>query len=518
MLGGGSGPDKPITYTYKSDLQNDRTKDHPVNKDIPISKAFSNFLHKVDEQYAVTQTIVPYLLLSALAIFFLLVAFVYVNKSPDLAARMSLAETKYILCHSGNLQEHVTCINEYDIEPSLKLLKSTEIELQKRAEHHKCVDSSVPYAINAKELVNSALSKDHTQHVHTILNNLHNMEYLIHMNPQWHIHQCDISGNPLSFNEISKLRNTQGNYFAIENPRLPWSCTLYNKFQRGFFIVGSIGIGCIIMYACYFAVNYVLDYRKTRKETVNKLITDIINALMERAISEPGNSSASLVVISHLRDKLIAPAHRASMEWAWEAAISFLENNESRIQFELGSRSGEDCRMMRWVDTIANSTLPHMGSRTSVKKWQSPAFDTNKIKEPPTECLKIRQMFDAYESSNPNLNQTIQDSILEKCGNKCKIFDIQMDTVNCFVYVRCATSADAGIVHDQINGWWFDSRLVSIKFLRLERYLSRFPNSSSGPSCLRPSNTKNLSMTNCNEEKLVNGKNGTTDDGIGEDD
>lgn len=57
----------------------------------------------------------------------------------------------------------------------------------------------------------------------------------------------------------------------------------------------------------------------------------------------------------------------------------------------------------------------------------------------------------------------------------------------------------AGMVHDLVNGWWFDGRLVSIKFLRLERYLSRFPHST-GVALLQPSNTNNLSMSYCVEE------------------
>lgn len=82
-------------------------------------------------------------------------------------------------------------------------------------------------------------------------------------------------------------------------------------------------------------------------------------------------------------------------------------------------------------------------------------------------------------------------------GPKCRILDVQLEKTACCVYVRCETPKDAGIVHDEINGWWFDNRLVSIKFLRLERYLSRFPKSTAALAPLRPSNTKNLSMSQC---------------------
>lgn len=162
-------------------------------------------------------------------------------------------------------------------------------------------------------------------------------------------------------------------------------------------------------------------------------------------------------------------------------------------------------------NNCAASASPAITHRSSshyahgnVKKWQSPAFDkSNKIKDPPTECLKIRQMFDKHEASSPTLKQVIQDSILEKVAHTtCRIYDLQLDKQTCCVYVRCASAKDAGIIHDEVNGWWFDRRLVSIKFLRMDRYLARFPASvtASGPACLKLSNTKNLSMTNGDDD------------------
>lgn len=213
-----------------------------------------------------------------------------------------------------------------------------------------------------------------------------------------------------------------------------------------------------------------------------------------------------------MRDTLIPASERSKMEPVWNAAIKFIEQNESRVEFSIATRNGEDYRVMRWIDTStplqrnimasnseSNSTIPRNSSTgaTTVKKWQSPAFDkTNKIKDPPTECLKIRQMFDKYEANNAALEQTIKDAILEKLASTtCKVYDIQLDKQTCCVYVRCASAKDAGMVHDEINGWWFDSRLVSIKFLRLDRYLSRFPDAAAGPHSLKPSNSDNLSMT-----------------------
>ena len=153
--------------------------------------------------------------------------------------------------------------------------------------------------------------------------------------------------------------------------------------------------------------------------------------------------------------------------------------------------NGEDFKVIRWIDenksfsqsSSSNSSRisqqmqqdpsPAMNGRSAKKFWMGPAFDkTNKIKDPPTQCLKIRQMFDKYEANDPGLKQVIQDSILNKLANKnCRIFDVQLDVKTCCVYVKCASNVDAGILHDEINGWWFDNNLVSIKFLRQVRFI-----------------------------------------------
>lgn len=468
---------------------------------VPFRIAFSNFITKLDERYGFKQTLVPGVLLSILVVFFALVAFVYLTISPDIANTVTVANTDFNLCaKSAGTQspQYRTCIAQEGLEPTLDLIKCAATELQRRIEAHKCVDPKFPFTMSANELIKHAIDKNPQLHVAGTMAMVHNMEYLVHMNPQWRISQCDAVGNRLPYGDANAARNTYDNYFAIFNPRLPFTCLLYNKLQTFFLIVGGLGLSSIILYACYVGVRYVLAMKREHREMVHGFVSDIINALMEKSINFPGQPDATLLVVNHLRDQLISPVQRQQKDAAWREAIEFLEQNESRVQFEFGTRNGEDCRMMRWIDTVS----AHLSPRSSIKKWQSPAFDkTNKIKDPPTPCLKIRQMFDKHEADNTALKQIIQDAILEKVGGNCKIFDIELDAASCCVYVRCATPADAGIVHEQINGWWFDSRLVSIKFLHLDRYLNRFPSSPSGPKVLRPSNTKNLSMSNCNNEK-----------------
>lgn len=468
----------------------------PEPPPVPVRVALGNLVTKLDEHYGFKQTFIPCALLCLFVAFLVFVAFMYMTISTDIASTLTSINTRYDICQSNDINTN-RCLNPTLLDPTLDLLKLVGTELKTRVEHSKCVDSKAPFVMSADEVLK--FGKEHQPHllIPQLTRHLHSMEYLISQNPQWRINHCDQEGNEIDFEEVLRRRPTKSNYFTILKPKLPLSCTLYNKFYTFFVIVGVLGLIGIVIYLGNYFLKFVLYVKQKRKDQVNALIGDIIQAVSQAATNNE-SSDDGLVVVNHLRDSLISPDNRKKLEWAWVEALQFLEQNESRIQFEVGHRGGEDFKMMRWIDTapLNASSSAARAVPGGAKKWQSPAFDnTNKIPDPPTPCLKIRQMFDKYEVNDPNLKTIVQDAILEKVGMRCKIYDIQLDRNSCCVYVRCASAKDAGIVHDEINGWWFDNRLVSIKFLRLERYLARFPRASAGPVCLKPSNRNNSSMS-----------------------
>lgn len=519
-------------------------------KPFSIRNFFAEFFNRQYERYSVKQSFVPCILLSALIVFFTSVIIAYLTMHPDLSLALDAKAATYKLCPDTeatliNGEPHfkptINCIERDQLEPAFNLLKLLIPQLQQRIEFNRCNDPTAAFAMSAKEVV-QFLFETHQQSAIDIIRSLHNAEYLISTNPQWRVgHFIDASGQPsasISMTNLVRLRPSQSNYLAIVKPRLPVSCFLYNKLQAVFAIIGWIVVIALVAFVVLFAIRFIRGHLQTRRERVTNMVEEIKNVLMEKAYDpDTACTDAASVVINHLRDKLIPPTERSKMESVWNAAIKAIES-DSRVQFSVAIRNGEDYRVMRWIDTVSpmsqsqhafstntlststtsnssnlnasisnsvpsSSAYPSLRSCSTfnygnVKKWQSPAFDkSNKIKDPPTECLKIRQMFDKHESSNASLKQVIQDAILEKVAHTtCKIYDLQLDKQTCCVYVRCASSKDAGIIHDEVNGWWFDSRLVSIKFLRLDRYLNRFPNAACGPTSLKPSNTKNLSMTN----------------------
>lgn len=148
--------------------------------------------------------------------------------------------------------------------------------------------------------------------------------------------------------------------------------------------------------------------------------TDYIVREICRILSESSQRDRPFVVLSQLRDKIIAPSKQAELKSAWQEAINYIRQNDSRIQFGVDMVNGESVKGFRWIEDVAAPTSPVSKSPTqfanqqktptltrssafpyqtdsqayaTVKKWRCSAFDhSNKIKDPPTNCLKIRQM------------------------------------------------------------------------------------------------------------------------------
>lgn len=527
---------------------------------------FRGLFHRMDDQYGVKQNFVPFVLVGAVVLFVAFLVFMYLTISPDLVNTITAANAKYTVCQKDSTSlsniPGENCVYEDDLESAIDFLRLITPELQARVERHLCKDPGLPSIVTAREAIKMRTDFLQSHSDYETQRQLANMEYLVEMNPQWHISNLDAEGSPVSITKLRQIHQQgHSNAFGILKPRLPLSCLFLRKLQTFFFVVGTLGLASVLAYLGNWLYKYQVQQKHEWQQKVNRMVSQILQIVMEQAATFPNNSDSAAVVVNHLRDKIIEPAQRTKhTEKLWREAIFFLENNESRVQFEVGTRNGEECRLVRWVDTIqlpspsANNRAPGIGSPSTAqpgspgsatsplsngggpskpipnlynsaqlskvgesmltaKKWQSPAFDkSNKITSPPTPCLKIRQMFDKYEAANPNLRRIIADAILEKVGPMCKIYDILLEPQACCVYVRCATAKDAGIVHDEINGWWFDNRLVSIKFLRLERFMDRFPESKNNRHILRPSNPQKLSLTQCNqydedeeEEDLVGG-------------
>ncbi|MGH0175894.1 UNVERIFIED_CONTAM: hypothetical protein FKN15_005903 [Acipenser sinensis] len=91
----------------------------------------------------------------------------------------------------------------------------------------------------------------------------------------------------------------------------------------------------------------------------------------------------------------------------------------------------------------------------------------------------------------------IHEAILEKCSDNDGIVHIAVDKNSregC-VYVKCLSAEYAGKAFKALHGSWFDGKLVTVKYLRLDRYHQRFPLALSCNTPLKASNTHMNTMS-----------------------
>ena len=134
-----------------------------------------------------------------------------------------------------------------------------------------------------------------------------------------------------------------------------------------------------------------------------------------------------------------------------------------------------------------------MSTAAAVTGWQGDAFNrSEKLVHSPTPCLKIRNMFSLAElDSDPLCVGRIHNDILEKCcssrnphTNKLMLLNHSILHISCdkkskegCVYIKCSSNEGAGRAYQALNGTWYNGKLLTVKFLRSDRYLERFPDS-----------------------------------------
>ncbi|MPC10148.1 Inner nuclear membrane protein Man1 [Portunus trituberculatus] len=235
-------------------------------------------------------------------------------------------------------------------------------------------------------------------------------------------------------------------------------------------------------------------------------VYELVEQILEVLGGLGGASGKDFVAVNHVRDSLISPRDRRTKQALWDRAVLFINCNESRVRREIQAVGGEDCEVWRWASGLPHH--PHNSSgvdggdgvgRPPPKVWQGPAFNTlsphNVPNVSPTSCLKIRNMFDCDVEFGDSWPARIQDSILEKCEG-ISIVHVAVDRGSregC-VYLKCASLSDSGRAFRALHGWWYDGNLVTVKFLRDERYYQRFPSARHATRRLRPSNNKRLSL------------------------
>ncbi|CAB1346379.1 unnamed protein product [Coregonus sp. 'balchen'] len=223
-----------------------------------------------------------------------------------------------------------------------------------------------------------------------------------------------------------------------------------------------------------WGVIYYMKYRWRREEEETRQMYDMVERIIDvlkshNAACQENNDLQPYLPIPHVRDSLVQPQDRKKLKKVWDRAVTFLSANDSRIRTESQRIGGADFLVWR-RNSPPNSLTP---------------------------CLKIRNMFDPVMEVGENWHLAIHEAILEKCCDNDGIVHIAVDKNSregC-VYVKCLSSEHSGKAFKALHGSWFDGKLVTVKYLRLDRYHQRFPQAQGCTTSLKPSGTHMNTMS-----------------------
>ncbi|XP_065202118.1 inner nuclear membrane protein Man1 [Planococcus citri] len=448
-----------------------------LNRDIyrPKSTSSLSWYQKLNKKLSNSfNKITPSWIPVGFVLFFVVVAGIYFSKNDRQYGDLLLDDVKYLKCHDRSTSQE-PCIPDEEVEGSLKCLKTLYQELWK-------IEASQVCGARTTALKKHYLTPENFTEL------LVSEKYLLRYE----------AGKMLSNVKTLAKRNPQigivyekAEGFRLEKVELPWKCVFASFFFDLYEYVSYVVLTVLFLYSTHLLVRWGLSYREKNAKDKADLLKGIVEILQQISITNP---SQPFLPIVHVRDQLINNKDREKKRKMWAEAVKHIEENESRIRKEVQPYQGEDYEVWRWVGG-------HQLSLPKPKTWHGEAFETSKdtMNTPstsPTPCLKIRNMFDPKnESDNEDWITRVEDAILERCEG-VKVIHIAVDGTNpegC-VYVKCASTDDAGKAYRKMHGAWFDGKIVSVKYLRLERYHERYPASVGLTKSLSPSNDQKKSI------------------------
>lgn len=487
-------PVKPAnTYLDRGDTTNGTT----VRRSYITGASRSDYVdYKIaNDKKFLKNNFVSLALVGLVALFFFCLFFMYIVKKNDITSVVDDQNSVIPICQlniPGN-RPGINCVPKEQVSYAKDLMKVIHPEITARTAAYKCNQpDALPY-LTEKEILDIASNKAMTD-ISQCRTDLNNLEVLLINNPRWglqvvqlkNLYTKDVEYSPIRNTDIISPQRSKGTVaIALSDPSTPLSCLFVNTLYSAGTSIIVVSLLTLLALGMQRFFKYYTNYKKRKNEEIYSMVEQIIDIISQ----ETEDSGEPYISVDHVRDTLISPQNREKMAWVWDSAVKFIQRNESRVRMEVQSVDGEDCKVWRWV-----SSSPGSPKRSAA--WQGQAFETqegsvNNLTVSPTPCLKIRNMFDK-NASNPNLRNVIEDVILEKCGDRCNILHIDIEMSSCCVYVKCATPADAGVVYRSLHGWWYESRLITVKYLHLERYMQRFPNSPSVGPYLKPSRQRRL--------------------------
>ncbi|NWH79767.1 MAN1 protein, partial [Piaya cayana] len=420
-------------------------------------------------------------LLTAACLFFLILGFTYLRMRGSGVAEDVGANIKNPISELQKIQED-------EMSLMMNSLYALHDKLAQVAGEHEC-GSSVQRNLTIQEA--AAYLKNLDPEFESVLNTA--LQWILDNGEDAGI-KC-LSNDP---DEMDVTNVTDVKYLESTSPKMSFRC----RFRRAFVNVTHRLSIVLLGVAVVCGVLHYMKYRWTKEEEETKQMYDMVVKIIDvlRSHSEACSENKDLqpyMPILHVRDSLISPQDRRKMRKVWNRAVEFLAANESRVHTETRRIGGAEFLVWKWMQPSAACdkilVIPS-------KVWQGQAFHLDRRNSPPnslTPCLKIRNMFDPVMEIGDHWHLAIQEAILEKCSDNDGIVHIAVDKNSregC-VYVKCLSPEYAGKAFKALHGSWFDGKLVTVKYLRLDRYHHRFPQALTCNTPLKPSNTHMNSMS-----------------------
>ncbi|XP_049617205.1 inner nuclear membrane protein Man1 [Syngnathus scovelli] len=469
-----------LANTYSGNHSNHTTPNHSYSQpqkeklsSAPVDELFQQFKREeVATSSGFSAHYLSMFLLTAACLFFLALGFMYLRMRGTGSSEVD----GVIKSHPFGIEFDQTH-NKTVRDLILNLLLDLHDHLAHIAGQHDCGDQQYP---------NRSLSIEEASAYLTTQNAT--FEDLVYTSLEWIIKTGQDVGIRLSGKVADETMTDVSEVAWLESthPRMSFTC----RFRRAFLTVISrvsllaAAVGGVWGLVCYVKYRWRREEEETRQ--MYHMVERIIDVLKSHNDACQENQDLQpYLPIPHVRDSLVQPQDRKKMQRIWERAEKFLSANESRIRTERVRIGGSDFLVWRWIQ-------PSLSCDKTSKVWQGEAFTLDWRNSPPnslTPCLKIRNMFDPVMEVGENWDLAIHEAILEKCSDNSGIVHIAVDKKcreGC-VYVKCLSAEHSGKAFKALHGSWFNGKLVTVKYLRLDRYHQRFPQSKACNTPLKAS-------------------------------
>ncbi|CAK5054267.1 unnamed protein product [Meloidogyne enterolobii] len=221
-----------------------------------------------------------------------------------------------------------------------------------------------------------------------------------------------------------------------------------------------VSVKAVLLFLFFYKVFY---WRKNRKiqhqEAIIRLverITDLIYDSGYAGIAEP-----------HVRDMLMPPTKRTNEDYAlWLEAARFINNEDSRVRTEIRLINGTECNVWIWIGA-------------GKQRWQGTAVaegsPSSRVPEAAlSRCLKLRGL---NFSDNRTDRECLRKELMEKMSVVPKHIDFCNNAISreSVVYLMLKDLNDAKKAFSSLHSQWFDGNIITVKYIKDERYAERFP-------------------------------------------